>query len=94
MKLERQVTTWAWIGRVAPLTALLALGIVLIFDVSGWVEYLVTAVAILFGLVAFVWWWWVIYAVKDLNSMLQEANNKFGNIIAELKEIKEEFKKR
>ena len=94
MKLSRQVSVWVWLGRVAPLTSLLALGTILIFDVTGWVEYAIVGIAISFGVIAFVWWWWVIYAVRDLNGMLQEANQKFGNIITELREIKEEFKKR
>jgi len=94
MKLDRQVNLWVWLGRIAPLTSLLALGTILMFDVSGWVEYIVIGIAISFGVIAFTWWWWVIYAVKDLSGMLSDANVKFGKIITELKEIKEEFKKR
>lgn len=90
----KSITAWVWLGRVAPLTALFILGVIIYFDFSEWTNWVLAATAILFGVVAFAWWWWVIYAVKDLNEMLAEANNKFGTIIADLREIKKEFQRR
>jgi heme/copper-type cytochrome/quinol oxidase subunit 2 len=90
-QLGRQVTVWAWLGRVAPLTALFALALELIYQPTGWLEYIVIGVAISFGVTAFIWWWWVIYAVKDLNEMLQSATDRFDIVIFEIKKVHKEL---
>ena len=92
-KLGLHVTIWAWLGRVAPLTALFALGLELLYQPTGFLEYIVIGVAISFGVTAFIWWWWVIYAVKDLNIMLQSATDRFETVIVEIKKVQKEISK-
>ena len=91
--LIRQVSIWSWLGRVAPLSALTILCFVIFLDFSGWVDYLICAVAVAFAIVAFTWWWWVIYAVRELNKMLDRTTEKFEVVIREIKDLKKDIKK-
>ena len=91
--LIRQVSIWSWLGRVAPLSALTILCFVIFLDFSGWVDYVICAVAVAFAIVAFTWWWWVIYAVRELNKMLDKTTDKFEVVIKEIKELKKDIKK-
>lgn len=93
LDLEKQVNLWVWLGRIAPLTSLLAIVLELTLDLTGWLDYLLIATAVSFGTVAFVWWWWVIYAVKDLNKLLDKQTAKFDHIIREIKSVKAELRK-
>lgn len=55
-------------------------------------EYLLTAIAIVFATFAFTWWWWILDTVRHLFAMLQSAQDRFNEVIAELGEIKSEVK--
>ena len=44
-------------------------------------------------LISIHWWWWVIYAVKDIFTMLNRANKKFEEVLFEIKKIKIETNK-
>ena len=91
--LIRQVSIWSWLGRVAPLSALTILCFVIFLDFSGWVDYVICAVAVAFAIVAFTWWWWVIYAVRELNKMLDRTTEKFEVVIKEIKDLKKDIRK-
>lgn len=91
---SQSINSWVWIGRVAPLTALLVLMLILIFDITTWVDYAVLFISISFAVVAFSWWWWVIYTVQDIFKLLNHANNRFEKVIQELKDIKKEYFKK
>jgi hypothetical protein len=92
--IKKSVGIWTWAGRVAPLTALFMLCIVLVFDFTTWVHYLVSAIALTFAITAFTWWWWVIYAVKDIFKLLNDANKRFSEVLAELKSIRKDYIKK
>jgi hypothetical protein len=92
--IKKSVGIWTWLGRVGPLTALMILCIVLVTDFSSWIQYIVSAIALLFAITAFTWWWWVIYAVKDIFRLLNSANKRFGEVLIELKTIKKEYLKK
>lgn len=92
--IKKSVGIWTWLGRVAPLTALMILCIVLVTDFTSWIQYIVSAIALLFAITAFTWWWWVIYAVKDIFRLLNSANKRFGEVLIELKTIKKEYLKK
>ena len=92
--IKKSVGIWTWLGRVGPLTALMILCIVLVTDFTSWIQYLVSAIALLFAITAFTWWWWVLYAVKDIFTLLNSANKRFGEVLIELKSIKTEYLKK
>jgi len=92
LKTDQQVNFWSWIGKVAPLTALVGLILALTFDVDTWVDWIVCGIALSFAIVAFTWWWWVIYAVKDLFNLLTNTNKQFEKILTDIKEVKDDIK--
>ena len=91
---DKQVNAWYMLGRVAPIGALFLLCLVLIFDVSGWLEHTLIFLGTLFAVIAFTWWWWVIFAVRDIFNLLQDANKRFSEVLKELKQIKKDYSKR
>ena len=93
-KLNRQVKTWSWIGKVAPLSTLLAVVLILVFDFQGALEWTIGSIAVAFGVVAFTWWWWVIYAVKELNQLLSTTTERFDQVIKDIRSLKEDFRKK
>lgn len=90
--IARQVDVWSWIGKVAPLTALTILCLVVFFDFNTYTDYFIGFVALSFAVVAFTWWWWVIYAVRDLNKLLERTTEKFEHVIEEIKKLKNDLK--
>tara|TARA_Y100001954_G_scaffold222979_1_gene260807 strand:+ start:4200 stop:4529 length:330 start_codon:yes stop_codon:yes gene_type:complete len=87
---DKQVTLWYMLGRIAPIGALFLLCIVLIFDVESWLEYLLCAIGTIFAVIAFAWWWWVLDTVKELFNLLKGAHKRFDTIIEDIQEIKSE----
>ena len=94
LKLEKSVKHWIWIGRIAPLTALVLLLLSLSFEPTGVTSYIIIGICITFAITAFAWWWWVIHAVKDIFNLLGEANKRFAEVIKELKQIKQDYFKK
>ena len=93
LNIKKQVGLWAWLGRVAPLSALMILCLVLFYDINTWLETVLLCIAVVFSITAFTWWWWVIYAVRELNKMLDKTTDKFEVVIKEIKELKKDIKK-
>ena len=93
LNIKKQVGLWAWIGRVAPLSALLVLCLVIYYDIDTWLKTVLVLIGIIFSITAFTWWWWVIYAVRDIFTMLTKANKKFEEVLFEIKKIKLETSK-
>jgi|TARA_B100001093_G_scaffold347278_1_gene331885 protein-S-isoprenylcysteine O-methyltransferase Ste14 len=92
-KLKRQVKAWSWIGKVLPLSTLFAIVLILVFDFQTALEWTIGSIAIAFGIVAFTWWWWVIYAVKELNQLLSTTTERFEQVMKDIRELKDDFRK-
>ena len=92
ISIARQVTIWSWVGKVAPLTALTILSLIVFFNFETYTDYFIGFVALSFAVVAFTWWWWVIYAVRDLNKLLERTTEKFEHVIDEIKKLKKDLK--
>ena len=88
-----QVKFWQWLGRLAPLTGLLAIALTLYFNPANWTDYIIIIIAVSFGTIAFAWWWWVIFAVKHLTEMLSKSRDDFMTIITEIGDLKREINK-
>ena len=92
-KINFHVKTWSWLGKVAPLTALMALILILVFDFSTAMEWTIGAISLSFGIVAFTWWWWVIYAVRELNELLSTTTERFEQVMKDIRDLKDDFRK-
>ena len=89
--INKHVKIWYTIGRIAPLGALFLLCVALVFDVEGWLEWLLCGIGALFAIIAFTWWWWVLDTVRALFSMLEHANDRFREILEDLKGLKQDL---
>ena len=63
------------------------------YEIDTWLETVLIFIALSFSITAFAWWWWVIYAVRDIFTMLNQANKKFEQVLFEIKNIKIETNK-
>ena len=72
-KLKKSVKYWVWLGRLAPLSALVMLLIATTFEMTTFTSWVVLGICILFAITAFTWWWWVMFAVRDIFNLLQDA---------------------
>lgn len=80
--------SFVWIGRVLPLTALLGILIGLHFELDSFVKLMQMAVALTFGAIAFIWWWWVVDAIKNQNKFFNESYDRFSDMHQNLIDIK------
>lgn len=86
-----QIKFWQWLGRLAPMVSLLVLVLTLFLEPTNWKEYVLIAVASGFGCIAFVWWWWVIYAVKNLTDMLHKSREDFLKVIEDISKLRSDM---
>ena len=91
MKLLKQVQFWNWAGKVLPMIAPMALCLVLVFDMTSVKEIVISVIAVVFGSIAFTWWWWVMGAVKSLTELLSNAQTKFTEVIGEIKDLRKDI---
>tara|TARA_B100000212_G_scaffold75301_2_gene53268 strand:- start:304 stop:642 length:339 start_codon:yes stop_codon:yes gene_type:complete len=84
---------WQWLGRLAPMVALLGLCLTLWLGPDTWSDVVIIAIAVSFGIIAFAWWWWVIFAVKNLTDMLKQSQEDFLKVIKDIGELKHEISK-
>ena len=91
MKLSKQVRFWNWAGKVLPMVALMTLCMVLVFDMTSVKEVVISSIAVVFGAIAFTWWWWVMGAVKALTDLLTSAQTRFGEVLTEIKDLRKDM---
>ena len=94
MKHQGLLKLWIWCGRILPLTALLVLIFVLVFDFSAWINFVVACISIVFASFAFFWWWWVLDTVRNLYSTLNLAQERFIQVLEELKQMRKDLNDR
>lgn len=82
---------WYWTGRVLPLTALTIIAFTLVFGFEDYIDFLICAIAVIFATFAFSWWWWVLDTVRKLYDTLQSAQDRFVEVVTELKSIKRDL---
>lgn len=85
---EKILKFWYWAGRVLPLTAVAVLLFALVFGFDTYQKIIVCGIAIVFATFAFTWWWWVLDTVKRLYAMLNTAQDRFNEVINELKTLR------
>ena len=67
--------------------------LILVFDFNTITEWVICGIALAFGVVAFTWWWWVIYAVRELNRLLTTTSNRFEQVMKDIRDLKDDFRK-
>lgn len=85
---------WLWTARIGPLVSLLAIGLCMALDLTNILEWVLYFTAILFGMIAFAWWFWIMDIAKDMMNLLDKANQKFEEIKQEVKDLKKDLNDR
>jgi len=89
---KRLSSFWIWVGRIAPMAMLTAIGISYAFDLITLIDHLLFATLIVFAIFAFAWWWWTMDTVKALFTMFSTATERFNEVMTELKSLKLDVK--
>lgn len=91
MNRKKVLNFWYWAGRVLPLTAVAILLFAIAFGFDTYQKIIVCGIAIIFATFAFTWWWWVLDTIKKLYEMLNSAQERFSEVITELRSIKQDM---
>jgi hypothetical protein len=87
-----QVRLWDWIGRVVPWVALLIIAACYFFKWKIALEFTIESIAIMFGTLCFIWWWWALFKIAVAIKYIRTTHDKFTDLRNEFQTIKEFFK--
>lgn len=88
-KIEKQVERWDLYAKLAPTFFLVIAFVCLALGVSF--ETLFSAGMVLFALTAVTWWFWTIFSIRYLVTLLRRATTNLIEVGDELKEVKREY---
>jgi hypothetical protein len=92
-KLENQVNIWSMSARVLPVLSILMAAILYLVDVNTYTKMFFMGVAGMFLAVSITWWWWVMYAIRDIHKNINISIQEFTNIREDIKNLREDIKK-
>jgi len=87
--IEKQVERWDLYAKLAPTFFLVTAFVCLAFGVSF--ETLFNAGMVWFSLTAVTWWFWTIFSIRYLVTLLRRATENLIEVGDELKEVKREY---
>lgn len=88
-KTIKEIQIWAWIAAVLPLAALAGTFFIWAFGTSSLFRIAMIVGETTMFTVAVIWWWWAIYVIRHLVSQWDHTRNSVGEVLDEVKEIKE-----
>jgi hypothetical protein len=80
-------------ARVLPVLALLSAVILYLTDIENYLEIFFTFIAISFLAVSITWWWWVMFAVKNIHENIAKSVDQFENIRKDIRELRKDIYK-
>lgn len=80
-------------ARVLPVLALLSAAILYLTDIENYLEIFFTFIAISFLAVSITWWWWVMFAVKNIQENITKSVNQFENIREDIRKLRKDIYK-
>lgn len=92
-KLSNQINIWSMSARVLPVLALLSAAILYLTDIENYLEIFFTFIAISFLAVSITWWWWVMFAVKNIQENITKSVNQFENIREDIRKLRKDIYK-
>jgi hypothetical protein len=92
-KLDNQINIWSMSARVLPVLAILMAAILYLVDVNTYTQMFFIGVAIMFLAVSITWWWWVMYAIKDIHKNINISISQFDNIRKDINQLRKDIKK-
>jgi RsiW-degrading membrane proteinase PrsW (M82 family) len=92
-KTFKEVTWWDWLGRLLPLTVLAIAAVCHFFEWKSALDLILEASLVVFLIVSFIWWYWAIYKIAVTVKYMRNTQQKFLDVVAELRNVKKEIKK-
>lgn len=92
-KTFKEVKIWDWLARILPLTVLAVASVCHVFQWKSALDLLLEISLVVFLIVSFIWWYWAIYKIAVTVKFMKATQQKFLDVIAELRKIKKEINK-
>jgi hypothetical protein len=92
-KTFKEVTWWDWLGRLLPLTVLAIATVCHFFEWKSALDLILETSLVVFLIVSFIWWYWAIYKIAVTVKYMRNTQQKFLDVVAELRNVKKEIKK-
>lgn len=88
----KEIKIWAWIAAVAPITTLAGLFFVSMIGLDEFYQKALTIGATAMFAFAVTWWWWAIYTMANIATILSNVIDRFDSVKQDLKELKKDLK--
>jgi len=90
-KIQKQVERWDLFARVTPTLFLVTTMVLILFDLVK-VEYAFYVGLTGFAVTAVSWWWWAIFTIRYLVTILSRASSNLTDVNTEIKIVRKELK--
>jgi len=87
-KIRKQAELWDMYAKISPFIFLIIAGSLWAFGIIEHTDAFYTA-AVIFGLTAVTWWFWIVRTIAKLASLLRSADDGVQETLRDLRDIKE-----